>query len=156
MPRHSTVQLPPADHLESNHYLVDGQHRIVAVRLKTSREPSKVVTASFGEWPTPTSDHADSRPIGAFVAELESQGYGEGLKEARKSIAGLLDKKTTLRSLRLHAGLSQEQLASLMETSQPQIARMESGKQDLQLSTLRRFAVVLKIDLHAVVDACQQ
>lgn len=153
------MHVQPADHLESSHYLVDGAHRVVVgpANLKTSREPTKVVQVPFGEWPIPISQHSDSRPIGAFVAALEAEGHSEALKDARKAIGGWLDdSKPTLRSLRLQAGLSQEQLASLMETSQPQIARMESGKQDLQLSTLRRFAVVLKIDLHAVVDACQQ
>ncbi|HEY5046793.1 MAG TPA: helix-turn-helix transcriptional regulator, partial [Rhizomicrobium sp.] len=110
--------------------------------------------ASFGEWPTPALEHTDSKCIGEFVASLEAEGHADALKAARRSISSWMDPKLTLRSLRLEAGLSQDQLAALMETSQPQIARMESGKQDMQLSTLKRLATVLEIELHKVVDAC--
>jgi len=41
---------------------------------------------------------------------------------------------------RSKAGLSQEQVAKKMETSQPAVARLEGGKANPSLDTLRRFA----------------
>ena len=41
---------------------------------------------------------------------------------------------------RTKAGLTQEELAELMETTQSAIARMESGKRFPSTNTLRRFA----------------
>jgi transcriptional regulator with XRE-family HTH domain len=45
--------------------------------------------------------------------------------------------------LRIMRGLSQEQLAELVGTKQPSIARLESGKADPQLPFLRRVAEAL-------------
>ena len=88
-----------------------------------------------------------------LVRGLESSGHSALLAAGRQALAAWMDSKPTLRSLRLEAGLSQEQLAAAMSTSQPQIARMESGKQDLQLSTMKRLADALNINLHKIVDA---
>jgi ribosome-binding protein aMBF1 (putative translation factor) len=41
---------------------------------------------------------------------------------------------------RSHAGLSQEDVAKRMKTSQPAIARLEGGRSNPSLATLRRFA----------------
>ena len=43
---------------------------------------------------------------------------------------------------RTRAGLTQEELADLMKTTQSAIARMESGKRFPSTNTLRRFAMV--------------
>jgi predicted transcriptional regulator len=90
-----------------------------------------------------------------FVATLESAGFGDSIQNGRREIASWMDSKTTLRSLRLAAGLSQEQLAAAMDTSQSQIARIESRRQDVSLSTMERLAEALKIDIHSVVDAAR-
>ncbi len=45
-----------------------------------------------------------------------------------------------IRSLRLRAGLSQEQLADRMHTSQPTVARWEAGATLPTLDTIRRLA----------------
>lgn len=45
--------------------------------------------------------------------------------------------------LRIERGLTQAQLAALMGTKQPNIARFESGRQDPRLSFLRRLADAL-------------
>lgn len=48
-----------------------------------------------------------------------------------------------LAALRVAQGLSQTQVAAEMHTSQPVIARIESGEVDVKLSTLERYATVL-------------
>ena len=45
--------------------------------------------------------------------------------------------------LRIMRGLSQEQLAELVDTKQPSIARLESGKTEPRLSFLRRVVEAL-------------
>lgn len=48
---------------------------------------------------------------------------------------------------RTQAGLTQEKLAELMETTQSAIARMESGKRFPSPNTLRRFAQATRTHL---------
>lgn len=54
---------------------------------------------------------------------------------------------------RIKAGLSQEQLAAKMGTSQPAVARLESGHKP-SLKTLQRYAEALgmKVDIRLVAD----
>lgn len=122
----------------------------------TSRlEASRVIHVQFGEWPEPFVDHPDTLSVGDFIANLEAAGFADAIKDGRREIASWIDKKTTLRTLRLSAGFSQEQLASAMGTSQSQVARIESGRQELTLSTLERLAVALRCNIHDVVDAAR-
>jgi len=69
--------------------------------------------------------------------------------KARKSAAyqkafdGLEDEFTLLSTLikaRVDAGLTQEQVASRMETSQGNVARLETGKVEPSIRTLKRYA----------------
>lgn len=124
-----------------------------ATATETRSELSTVVHVSFGEWQAPKVDHPDSMTMQEFVASLEAEGYAADIAQGRRDLASWIDGKTTLRSLRLAAGFSQEQLAAAMETSQPQIARLESGRQDLSLSTMRRLAKALNVDVHQILDA---
>jgi transcriptional regulator with XRE-family HTH domain len=48
---------------------------------------------------------------------------------------------------RLQAGLTQVELAKLMVTQQPSIARMESGRQQPSIATLERLAEVTGLRL---------
>ena len=54
---------------------------------------------------------------------------------------------------RVKAGLSQEELARKMGTSQPTVARLETGHKP-SLKTLERYAkaVGMKVDIHLVGD----
>ncbi|HCG9610827.1 TPA: helix-turn-helix transcriptional regulator [Vibrio parahaemolyticus] len=64
------------------------------------------------------------------------------LVDARKEIVELLyqDQKDTLKVLRLQKGWSQADLAKMINTSQPQIAKIESGKVDVQMSTVIKLS----------------
>lgn len=52
-----------------------------------------------------------------------------------------------LSELRRSQGLSQTEIAARMGTSQPALARLESGQADLRLSTLERYARALGTDI---------
>ncbi len=52
----------------------------------------------------------------------------------------------TLKRLRLEKGLSQIALARQIGSTQAQIARVESGRQDVQVSTITRIAEALEIE----------
>lgn len=54
---------------------------------------------------------------------------------------------TALIRLRLEKGLTQEQLARLLNTKQESIARLESGSSLPSLSTVKKLANVLDADL---------
>jgi transcriptional regulator with XRE-family HTH domain len=80
-----------------------------------------------------------------FLAELihertrRNPNFPELLEAAvrrRELVASLAAKREEL-------GLSQESVAARMGTSQPAIARLESGEVDAKLSTLERFATAL-------------
>ena len=56
-------------------------------------------------------------------------------------------------ALREQAGLSQQQLAALLNTSQQQISRLEStGYEGHSLSMLRRVAVALKARVRVIIE----
>jgi len=91
----------------------------------------------------------NSISISALVSEYERDPRRkERLERARKAIASPLDAiaPNKLRALRLQRGLSQATLASQLGTTQAQIARIESGRQDVQVGTMVRLANALGID----------
>lgn len=105
-----------------------------------------VVRAEFGTarpLPLPSTLSLD-----AVVAGFESEpDQAEALKDARVELAERLyeDRPLGLARLRLRAGLSQSQLASLAGTSQAHIARIEAGKNDPGTSVVARIASVLGV-----------
>jgi DNA-binding Xre family transcriptional regulator len=154
MTKLSTVPVAPVATSDSIPFLVVEAGSVSAGGGTQSRpEPSKVIQVAFGEWPTPAVSHPDSQCIADYIRELEHDGFGEQLKQGRKSIADWIAPQAGMKRLRLSAGLSQQELAERMETSQSQIARMESGTQDLKLSTLEKLADVLEIDIYRIIDA---
>lgn len=64
----------------------------------------------------------------------------EGFKEAYEESQAEFELARQLIEARVQNGLSQDELAELMETSQSTIARLESGKAMPSMKTLRRFA----------------
>lgn len=91
-----------------------------------------------------------------LVAQLSRGVAGEKrLAEARKWVADKLgvDGHVTLRMLRLRRNLSQKQLADLLNTSQPHIARIEAGKDNIHLDTMRKLARALDVDANTIDTA---
>ena len=55
---------------------------------------------------------------------------------------------SALIAARAHAGLTQDQVAERMETSQSAVARLEGGRSNASLRTLRRYAAATGSKLH--------
>jgi len=70
------------------------------------------------------------------------------LSDARKELSDALyeEEPKTLSVLRLAAGLSQVQLARLVGTSQPHLARIEQGKNDPGTDMVARIATALGLN----------
>ena len=142
-------------------------------RLTTTSEPAAKVgsaAAQFSTRPVPVLTLVASTPseapippnyqtIDQVVADLErNPQLGKELKRARVWVADkvLAGKPRTLRTLRLQRGMSQAQLAEVIGTQQPYIARIENGTADLRLDTCRRLAVALDVDLNTLDQALQR
>lgn len=78
-----------------------------------------------------------------------------GLEQARRRVAAEVSDSGafSLAKLRLQAGLSQSDLATLMATQQPAIARLERGDSDPSLSTLQKLANALGQNVETVIKA---
>jgi transcriptional regulator with XRE-family HTH domain len=61
-----------------------------------------------------------------------------------------------LRRMRLHAGLSQRELAERIGSTQSAIARMEKGETEPKFCTLEKLAEALSQDLLVYVRAVEQ
>ena len=78
------------------------------------------------------------------------------LKAMRQRIGNALDQNSQtldLAGLRLRAGLSQQQLAQLMETQQPSVARWEREPASMRVGNMLRLAKVLGVDAATIAVA---
>ncbi|NLC36045.1 MAG: helix-turn-helix transcriptional regulator [Alcaligenaceae bacterium] len=77
------------------------------------------------------------------------------LQRARRRIAQELsdDSEFSVAKLRLNAGLSQAELANMMGTQQPAIARLEKGQTEPQLSTIEKLAEAFGVAPEKVLNA---
>ena len=85
------------------------------------------------------------RPRPDFLDELIDAGAREN-PEFRQLVDAAVDRRELLRQLvrrREALGLSQEDVAAKMGTSQPAVARLESGEVDARGSTIERFATAV-------------
>lgn len=105
---------------------------------------------------TPAEDKETRHYIDAdeFERQLisEDPSFAKNLLRARQKLGKDLDAKG-LKSIRLNAGLSQHQLAELIGTSQPHIARLEKAPQNMQLDTAVKLAHALSIELKEIAVA---
>ena len=62
-------------------------------------------------------------------------------RKAHEALAPEFELAHAVIEARAHAGLTQEQLAARMDTTQPVIARLESGRTKPSTQTLERLAV---------------
>jgi len=92
-----------------------------------------------------------------FLDEVIAHGTAEDRKFPRL-VEAAVARRELLRRLgrrRVQLGLSQAQIAEQMGTSQPAVARLESGEVDARVSTLERFAgaVGTRLEYRLVVPA---
>ncbi|MNJ46141.1 anaerobic benzoate catabolism transcriptional regulator [compost metagenome] len=101
-------------------------------------------------------DHTD---FDALMAELDAAPeHAAGFAEARAWVADSFygEDGDTIRTLRLRLGMTQNDLAASLDTSQPQIAKIESGRQDPVMSTCRKLAKALGVSLDVVGEALER
>lgn len=86
-------------------------------------------------------------PIASLVAEREKDPRkAAAYARARQKLAArLADDEISLAKLRLAKGMSQAQLADAMGKKQPYVARLETGSNDLQVSTVEALARALSV-----------
>lgn len=109
----------------------------------------------------PSADQvATTKPqsIADFMAELEADAdFRHDIQQARAWVADefYAEDGDTVRTLRLRNGWSQAQLAEKLATSQPHIAKIERGKENLHISTCRKLCLAFGIDMNTL-DAMLQ
>ena len=82
------------------------------------------------------------------LSDAEIEAIRNDPRTISDEVLGLMMKNgfSIIRAWREHLGLTQEEVAKIMEVSQPVYARMESGKTRPRITTLRRIAGALGID----------
>ncbi len=101
----------------------------------------------------PTSD--DLADIDEYVDRLERDPVRRaGIARARVRLADRLSHRLGgLADLRMRRGLSQKQLAQAIGTSQPHIARIEGGRDNVLLATANDLARALDVPLEEINEA---
>lgn len=95
----------------------------------------------------------------AFMDELEADPLNnDSIESADNWIAKTFydGNIESMRSLRQKKQISQAVLARIVGTSQPQIARIESGRSDPQLSTILKLTEALSVDANVMCAALGQ
>lgn len=64
----------------------------------------------------------------------------------------LINTGLRIKEIRKKNGITQGDLAKKMGTSQPQVARIETGEQNASLLIYRRIAIVLGVELSQLVE----
>ncbi|MBK8508949.1 MAG: helix-turn-helix transcriptional regulator [Candidatus Competibacteraceae bacterium] len=113
--------------------------------------PDKIVSISDHPGFKPSS-RTNGTNIDDFVAELErDEKLKLALEEGRRWVADTFyaDDGDTIRTLRLRKGWSQSRLAEAARTSQSHVARIERGRENLSLRTMRRLCEALEVNMDA-------
>jgi DNA-binding XRE family transcriptional regulator len=89
------------------------------------------------------------------VESLESEpGQRVALEQARKRLAEKMPvERSALALLRMQRGWSQKRLADAIGTSQPHIARIEKGRDNVLLATANELARALDLSLEQINEA---
>jgi ribosome-binding protein aMBF1 (putative translation factor) len=124
-------------------------------RARCATEPCKVfffAQYAEAEVPTPKNHTTIEDLVSTWDADPKRR---DALIEARRWLAtrSSEDGAQTIRTLRLKKGWSQARLASELGTSQPHIARIERGTENVTIDTCRRLSAALEIDMNNVDQA---
>jgi ribosome-binding protein aMBF1 (putative translation factor) len=97
--------------------------------------------------------------ISQLAAEWEQDAECRAvLEEGRQWLADTFygEDGDTVRTLRLRKGWSQARLAEALATSQPHVARIERGTENLTIETCRKLSRALDIDLNTLDQALKR
>lgn len=146
-------------HNESNAYTSNSSTETVVsvdgVQTSTAAEFFTVFVAAPDNYPDDMPSPMGYTNISTIVAKNEQNPRRAALiAQSRRKIAERISSdEQTLAALRLKRGLSQLQLAELIGTQQPNIARLEKGGVDPSLSTMKKLSSALEVSLDALSDA---
>jgi len=105
----------------------------------------------------PRTQRGRGKSITEIIAERKASSpeAAESLINARKSLARAVEKHQgrSLKTIRLDKGLSQSELAELMETQQSYIAKIERNPTDLYASTINKLAKALDTTCDEIIEA---
>jgi len=104
---------------------------------------------------TPTRHKSINDLVGKWSKDEKRRA---ALEQARRWVADSFHSQDgdTVRTLRLRKGWSQAQLAAELGTSQPHIARIERGTENLTIDTCRRLCMALGIDMNTLDAALRR
>ena len=123
--------------------------------VESAPQPAKVICIGQyieGAKPTPARHIA----LGDLVSRWAKDGSRDAaMANARRWLADVAyeGEGNTVRTLRLGKGLSQARLAEAIGTSQPHIARIERGTENVTIDTCRRLAAALGVDMNTLDQA---
>ena len=83
--------------------------------------------------------------------EANDPSYKRRMEKARRELSESLE-EITLQKLRLSKGLSQTQLAKLVGTTQPHLAKIEARQVSIYGETLKRLADVLDVEMETIYE----
>lgn len=115
-------------------------------RSPTSRPANIVWLDGFRAEDIPVPDGFVDIDAAVEERERSDPAFPPRLQAARMRLANRLEPRS-LAHLRLRCGLSQKQLADAIGTSQPHIARIESGRDNVLLKTANALAGALRVTL---------
>lgn len=130
---------------------------VVGQGVQTATNPSRCPVFHIDLYRAKIEETPDGHiSIEDYVSQSERDPErATALQEARNWVASSFygNERDTIRALRLSRGLSQARLASLADTTQAHIARIEAGSTDCQVGTLQRIAKALEVDELLTVKA---
>lgn len=118
-------------------------------------DAAAIIQIDFPEYTVSTEDAENGRPRSRRERLSADPKKAAALQRARRRIAKELDENSefSIAKLRLNAGLSQAELAAMMGTQQPAIARLEKGQIEPQLSTIQKLAEAFGVPPETVLKA---
>lgn len=129
------------------------------VSTVTATAKSKTVVVRYEDYAQPSVQPPEKhQSIADLMAELEADaGFRDDIQQARTWVADefYAEEGDTIRTLRLRRGWSQAQLAEKLATSQPHIAKIERGRENLHISTCRKLCQAFGVDMNTL-DALLQ
>lgn len=122
---------------------------------KTRSKPTTATESSAMKWfgvPEPIQDH--ELDLDLLLAEFKDDPEFQAIQAETFASLGntLLKDCTSLDALRLRAGLSQQQVADKVGSTQPYIARLEKGKvTDPGVKLVSKLAKALNVNVEEIV-----
>lgn len=102
-------------------------------------------------------------PVEHFIAmeeELEMledvRAYDEAMAREEESfpselVYSILDGANPIKAYRTHRGMTQTQLAEAADVPQSMIAKMENGKREGSVATIKAVAAALRVDVDQII-----